>query len=453
MEHCAFRRGLPASWCILVLALAVGCGGDDGGAASEPIGESAPTYWQDVAPIFYSKCVTCHRQGGIGPFVLDDYAEAKAWAGASAIAAEQRTMPPWLVTDDGTCGSFQGSRALASAEIATIRAWADAGAPEGQPRDDLAAPVGGVLDDAVTYRTPLFLPEAEGGALAAHDEYRCFRVDTGLTDARFLTGYAVEPGVADMIHHVLVVIVDPEAPGAGGVKNKDIIAALDAESPDRDGWPCFGAAGDGVQPRGIPVSWAPGQGVSELPPGTGYRITEDDWMIVQVHYNLTDSALAGMKDQTAVQVRYADSVEREGHFSLPDDLLASLTTGAPVQLAPGMESVKYSFDFDLGDWLPRYGAQAGALHGVFPHMHQYGRKLTVELVEGDGAPRCAADVQRWDFDWQLYYFFDQPLPLSLASKLRITCEYDTRGATGPVLPGWGTENEMCLAGVFVVPEP
>src|SRR5690606_18086997 len=126
----------------------------------------------------------------------------------------------------------------------------------------------------------------------AYDEYRCFRVDTKLAAARFMTGYSVEPGAADMIHHVLAVIVDPEAPGAGGVKNRDIIAALDAESPDRDGWPCYGAAGDGVQPRGIPVSWAPGQGIIELPPGTGYRITEDDWMIVQVHYNLTDAALA-----------------------------------------------------------------------------------------------------------------------------------------------------------------
>lgn len=115
--------------------------------------------------------------------------------------------------------------------------------------------------------------------------------------------------------------------------------------------------------------------------------------------------------------------------------------------------MKYSFDFDLGDWLPYYGAQTGTLHGVFPHMHQRGRKLTVELIEGDAAPQCAADVQQWDFDWQLYYFYDQPLPLTTNSKLRITCDYDTRGATEPILPGWGTQNEMCLAGVFIVPDP
>lgn len=455
-------RGAAAPWCIPLFALLVACGGDDGEASATDVGDStsatageeAPlTYWQDVAPIYYARCVTCHQAGGIAPFRLDDYAAAEPWAAASASAVAARTMPPWLVTDDGSCGSFEGSRALSAEEIDAIEGWAAAGAPEGEPRTDLALPQIEVLADAITYETPSFVPEAEGGDLAAFDEYRCFRVETGLTADRFLTGYSVEPGVAAMIHHVLVVIVDPETPGAGGVKNKDLITALDAESPDRDGWPCFGAAGEGVQPRGIPVSWAPGQGISELPAGTGYRMTKDDWMIVQVHYNLTDDALAGVEDKTAVHVRYADSVEREGHFFLPDDLLNSLATGDPVQLAPGEASVEYSFDFKLADFLPHHGAQTGELLGIFPHMHQYGRKLKVELVEGAAAPRCAADVQRWDFDWQLYYFYQQPLPLTVDSKLRITCNYDTRSAVDPVLPGWGTNNEMCLAGVFIVPDP
>lgn len=84
-------------------------------------------------------------------------------------------------------------------------------------------------------------------------------------------------------------------------------------------------------------------------------------------------------------------------------------------------------------------------------MHQPGRKLRVELSEDGGAPQCAADVQDWDFGWQLYYFYDQPLPLTPKSKLRITCDYDTQDAKEPVLPGWSTQNEMCLAGVFVAP--
>src|SRR5690606_29482673 len=60
----------------------------------------AITYWQDVAPIYFEHCVGCHREGGIGPFVLDDYPSAAGWASTSATAVENRVMPPWLVTDD-----------------------------------------------------------------------------------------------------------------------------------------------------------------------------------------------------------------------------------------------------------------------------------------------------------------------------------------------------------------
>lgn len=55
------------------------------------------------------------------------------------------------------------------------------------------------------------------------------------------------------------------------------------------------------------------------------------------------------------------------------------------------------------------------------------------------------------FGGQLYYFYAEPLPLTPKSTLRITCDYDTQSAKTPVLPGWGTQNEMCLAGLFVVP--
>ena len=460
---------VSASLALLPLLLLTACG-DDGGAdttgtgtgetgtaagtgssGDEPTGgPAAATYWQDVAPIYFARCVTCHQAGGIAPFKLDSYAEAKTWAMASAAAVEARTMPPWLVTDDGSCGTFQDSKALPPAEIETIRAWVEAGTPEGEPRTDLAPPAPEQLADAVSYETPKFSPEIQGGALAEYDEYRCFRVETGLEADRFLTGYSVTPGTPAMIHHVLAITVDPEATGAGGQKNSDILAALDAESPDRDGWPCFGAAGDGVNPTGIPVSWAPGQGVSELPPGVGYRVKKTDWLILQVHYNLVDPALAGLTDQTSVQVRYADSVEREGYFDLPDEFLRSLETGNPASLEPGKPSVEYSFDYGF-EYLPLVGAQSADLYGVFPHMHQRGRKLKVELIEDGGAPQCAADVQAWDFAWQIYYFYEQPLKVTPKSKLRITCDYDTQSAKSPVLPGWGTQNEMCLAGLFIVP--
>jgi hypothetical protein len=61
---------------------------------------------------------------------------------------------------------------------------------------------------------------------------------------------------------------------------------------------------------------------------------------------------------------------------------------------------------------------------------------------------CAADVQKWDFNWQRMYFYEQPIVLSADSEIEVTCDYDTEGLDEPVLPGWGTRNEMCLAVLY-----
>jgi hypothetical protein len=35
--------------------------------------------------------------------------------------------------------------------------------------------------------------------------------------------------------------------------------------------------------------------------------------------------------------------------------------------------------------------------------------------------------------------------LTSANQLQLTCDYNTMKEQAPVLPGWGTYNEMCIA--------
>jgi hypothetical protein len=39
--------------------------------------DAAPTFAQQVAPILYANCTTCHRPGGLGPFSLLEYENAR----------------------------------------------------------------------------------------------------------------------------------------------------------------------------------------------------------------------------------------------------------------------------------------------------------------------------------------------------------------------------------------
>ncbi|MBL8947424.1 MAG: cytochrome c, partial [Myxococcales bacterium] len=231
MNHLHCRTAWPLALILCALAASIGgCRDDDGddgvaqdasssGADTTDGGGDVPRFWQDVAPIYYEQCVGCHRAGGVAPFVLDDYATAKIWANASATAVAQRTMPPWLATDDGTCGSFVGSRALPESSIDTIVAWADGGAPEGTVRDDLVLPEVDRLEDAVELESPAFAPVAVGTDDAATDEYRCFVLDPAVGPDAVMTGYEVVPGNDALVHHVLVFDLDPTLVVQGGQTN------------------------------------------------------------------------------------------------------------------------------------------------------------------------------------------------------------------------------------------
>jgi hypothetical protein len=427
--------------------------GSDTAAVDETAGDTggtpAVTYWDDVAPVLYERCVSCHREGGAAPFALETYAQTRDWSAAVAASVAARTMPPWLVTDDGSCGEFSHSRWLPQPSVDAIVAWAADGTPEGEPRDDLSIPPLPGLEGATEISTPAFVPEIQGGALAEFDEYRCFLVDPALAGDRFLTGYDVRPGNDAIVHHVLVMPVDPALEVAEGMTNADVMQAYDEESPDREGWPCFGTAGEGVAISGIPVVWAPGQGVVEFPAGTGLRVAQNEQLVIQVHYNLADPANVGMADQSTVQLRLEEAVEREGFMMLPDPFLDSIFQGEPIELPAGEASVEYTWELPVAALLEGSGLTSMDLFGVFPHMHAYGRAMHLE-IEGPAGTECAADVPRWDFNWQLQYFYEQPRTLGLDDVLRVTCDFDTTSAEGPVLPGWGTYNEMCLMGMFVV---
>lgn len=417
---------------------------DASGARPDRAHAGPPTYWEDVAPILYARCVSCHQPDGIGPFRLDTYADTRTRAHAVAEDVMAGLMPPYLVTHDGTCGDFQASETLSADEKQVLWDWAMGEQAEG-PAITLALPPRPALPGAQTFATPLFTPVAAGGALAVSDEYRCFPLDSGLKKTSFITGYEVNPGTPALIHHAIVYVVDPTAPSnSTGRSNDEVMRALDDESPDRAGWPCFGSAGAGVRVDAVPVTWAPGGGPLEYPAGTGVRLHASDKLVVQIHYNLAGVAGPPPADSTLIKLRFADNVERRLAFLLPDPFLESLSKTTPDQLPPGQAAARYSWE--------RSFSQLGLspltyvdILGVMPHMHQRGVTQELWLRPGSGgAPACQMRVPRWDFDWQRAYFYRQPLRLSSGGGVQVTCTYDTSSDSAPVSPGWGTQNEMCL---------
>lgn len=414
------------------------------GAAQVP---ETPTYYGHIAPIYARRCVACHQEGGAGPFGLDSYATAKSMAAASAHSVKVKSMPPWLVREDGKCGEYKDSQALTAQEIETIQRWVDTGAQEGT-RVDIDFPPIKTLKEFVELTIPKYTPESKGGMLTKSDEYRCFLLKNPSPDKRrYLNGYEVLPGNAALVHHAVMFMLPSEQQVAGGKTNAERVQELDAQSPDKAGWPCYGTSGEGTIAVDLPVVWAPGQGAVELAPKTGSIVDPKDLLVLQIHYNLADPKVVGQSDQTKLRVRLIDSIERQAVGYPWDDLIETLKT-EPAIIPPGESAYVYQTDKSF-EQLGFAGLPYVDIQGFMPHMHEAGRSQRLELI-GDAAPQCLSDVPVWNFDWQLAYFYKEPVRLKPGERLRNICTYNTEKRDKPTSPGWGTRNEMCLATMYML---
>jgi hypothetical protein len=370
-----------------------------------------PTWSEDVRRIVTQNCVECHREGGIAPFALTSYADAAAHAGAIAEATGSRRMPPSNLDNSGDCNTFTNARWLTDDDIATLRAWSDGGAPEGQPGKEAASPPALPALDRVDRTVEMTEPYTPDATL--DDDYRCFVLDPGLTEDAYVTGFRVRLGAPEIVHHVTLFALDtPEAERQA--------EALDAAAPG-PGYACFG---DTIAPTRWVAGSGPGNARAELPPGTGTVMRAGRKTVLQVHYNRRNGTFT---DQTAIDLRLAPRVEHPTEVK---------RVAAPdLVLPPRMREVVATDTVELGADV--------TLWGVWPHMHDLGRKMLITAVHR-GAERCLAKVDAYEFHWQAFGFYETPIRLEAGDTLRITCTYDTSDRDRTTVWGTGTDDEMCI---------
>jgi len=401
---------------------AIGCADDERSAV--PPASSGPTWHKDVQPIIEDHCQGCHVSGGIAPFALTTYEEASAHAAEIVFLTQAGLMPPW--PPDDSCRPIQHSRALAAADLATLAAWQDAGKPLGNLADARAplAPVEPPVPDLRLAMAQRYLPDQ-----TVSDDYRCFIVDPGLEEDRFVTGFAVYPGNHAVVHHVLVYAAEPA----------DLAAVMALDGADgRPGYTCYG--GPGVD-DGSPIGgWAPGVAPIRFAAGTGIKVAAGSRMILQLHYNTTNAPGADDRSEVGLFLAPVGSqlLEAINAPLRPDEI--NVRAGDPDGVAEVVQDLPF----------------AGRVYSVAGHMHGRGTRMTARLTHADGSEDCVLDIPDWDFHWQGTYQFVTPLEVVAGDKVTLTCHYDNsaagqpRGPDGrPTAPAdlhWGekSSDEMCL---------
>ncbi|MDD9964828.1 MAG: hypothetical protein OXR73_01280 [Myxococcales bacterium] len=435
----------------ITAALALLACGDTEGSENSSATPSAtdgdePTYHRDVRPLIETNCVSCHKQGGIGPFALEDWDEVESVKGLVVAAVESRSMPPWLASDD--CREIEDAGTLSDDQREVFVAWREAEFPEGD--EDDFEPIARTEKAEFGTEDLLFEPsEAYTPDKTVDDEYRCFLTDGVIEEDTYITAMEIRPGILEQVHHVQVhKITESQIPD---------VEALEEEA-DGPGYPCGGA---GVQSVNM-FSWRPGSQAVAFAPGDAMLIEEGSAIVLQVHYNnqFLEPDEEPEPDLSTVAFwttpdgeRPERVVMRSGHTGP----VGPPTEENPFGMIPAGESEVVGESTSSLRALSTVNQQfvKGELIGVTPHMHTLGTRLAETFMPADGDSSCLVDIPEWDFEWQLDYAFRKPLEFGPDDSVRLICEYDNSPGNQPFLDGeriqprdvtWGegSLDEMCL---------
>jgi hypothetical protein len=377
-----------------------------------------PTFADDVAPILYKNCTTCHHVGGIGPFSLIEYDSAKANAKEIREMVSTGQMPPWHA--EGPHGRFRNDRRLSAADKTTILRWIETGAKAGDLKRLPPAPNYtnaweiGEPDLTVTMQDHFTVPTS--GTI----EYQYFEVPTNLTEEKWVTAVEIRPGARSVVHHVIVYARVPIPSDTATVRPQPNPAAPrpagNAPPPVLIRNPDHGIPDDGERldkrhppPRRLGAmvgATAPGTNVLEFPDSLALRLRPGTILTFQMHYTAQGHE---MHDRTSVGFRFA----KEPPYY---EMLATAFYNGSFRIPPGAKDVAIPAEIKAG--------QPIRVWGMLPHTHLRGTRWQYKLEKPDGTSEIILDVPRYDFNWQTYYMFANPIDMPAGSRIVSTAWYD-----------------------------
>jgi hypothetical protein len=392
------------------LVLIVGAAAGGAFAADAPV-----TFHQDVEPLLQKHCQSCHRPSQVAPMSFLTFEDARPWAKAMKTAVATRKMPPWFA--DPRYGHFRNDRSLKQDEIDTLARWADAGAPQGDPKD--APPPVKWPADGWEIEPDIVVngPETRVPARTRNDviEWSFVTVPSGITQDTWITSMEIRPSQPSVTHHICV-FFKPHTPD---VKYHTPVWA---DRPRDDNGSALPQAA-GLNGRGIPRSttegsngiegcYVPGQLSQDYrTQGAAKLIKAGSDLVFQLHYTPNGKDVVD-------RPRVGFTVAKEP----PRKVYVSLGISAPS------DAKSFAIPPNNGNW-ESPPAVAEFLENVelvwmFPHMHVRGKEMTYRLTYPDGSTETILSVPRYDFNWQLGYDLAQPVKVPKGTRLTVTAHFD-----------------------------
>jgi hypothetical protein len=343
------------------------------------------SYAERIAPLLADRCVSCHREGGIGPWAMTGYDKVRGFAPMMREVIRTKRMPPWHA--DPHHGKFVGDRSITNEDAKALVHWIEAGAPRGTGPDPLAA-----LDKSWSEWTlgkPDLIVEVPAYEVPATGvvSYQYPYAANPMGRDVWIRAIEILPGDRSVVHHVLAGIDDPGNGERRAVRGQ------------------IGELG----------GYAPGKNAVPYPSDTGILLRKEARFRFQMHYTPNGKAIT---DVTRIGYYFYDKPPKH---ALEMAMILNTALSIPANTKSYSESLDHVFDRDV------------MLYSLLPHAHLRGRAARFTAHYPDGREEILLSVPKYDFKWQPLYALDPPKLMPAGTRITLDMSWDN-SAQNPANP-------------------
>ncbi len=328
---------------------------------------------------------------------LETYRQTKPFARPIAKVASAKTMPPWFA--DPCCGHFANNPSLSDTQIATLAAWADANAPEGNSHD---APPPVHWASGWNIGKPdlvLQMPEAKRLPASGDVPYQYIIIPTGFKTDHWVRMSEIRPSNRMVVHHAVAYIRDPQSRWLRGAPLGKAFSADDLATP--------ALRHDAMWTTSdVLLVYAPGSSPDQWPAGFAKLVPAGSDIVLQMHYTTHGHP---MEDRTSIGLVFSKQPPTKRVLTLQ-------LTNSTFLIPPGDPDHRV----EVHGTLPN----DALLLSFFPHMHLRGKSFEYNIIQPRGRVQTLLRIPHYDFFWQLSYRLAEPLPLKAGTILQAVATFD-----------------------------
>ena len=377
-------------------------------ASAQTTPANAPTFSKDIAPIFQAKCQECHQPNSIAPMSLITFAEVRPWARSIKQRVSQRQMPPWHIDPSVGVQKFKNDISLSQKQIDTIVAWADAGAPQGDPKDlppakkinadnEWVGVKDGFGPPDIVVRSSEYKMPAKG-----QDVWYRPMSELPITEPRWVKMVEIRPTnlkARRIVHHsIAYLVLNPD--------NVEAVNTGTANGGVRD-------FGDLVNRRPQLMEWAIGKGYDLFAEGTGKLLMPGEKLSWDQHLHAVGEEVdAGSEIALWLYPKGQEPKKRSYLIGF-----TGLKKRGFLDIAPN--SMAYTEGFTVLK-------ENTMITNFQPHFHLRGKAMEVKAILPDGSTQVVSYVGKFNFNWMTNYIYaDDAAPVfPKGTVIQVSAWYD-----------------------------